>query len=419
MVTSKSAEKNDPFQPSVIVVGGGLAGLAFTVLCAQQDVPVLCLDRVDLQTQMQATFDGRTTAISFGSRQILEKAGVWEAIARQSCPIETIHISDGPSPVLLEFASDEVDGRAFGWIAENLFIRQCLLQKIQDLPQARYKAPAAVADFSRAQDHICVHLESGESYKAPLVVGADGRQSFTRTWADIGTRGWLYNQRAIVCTVTHEHPHQNVALENFRPEGPFAILPMTDAEDGSHRSSVVWTQHGPEEKSALHYEETVFNEGLTARFPDRLGAVKLAGRRFSYPLGLIHAHRYTAPRIALIADAAHGIHPIAGQGLNLGFRDIGALAELVVRAVQKGEDPGGEKLLEIYQRQRRFDNMAMAGTTDSLNKLFSNNIMPVRIGRQTGLKLVSRMPFAKQFFMKQAMGLSGLLPSMIDETKAA
>lgn len=413
------AKQTGQKKTDVIIVGGGLAGLTLTALLASSGVKALCIDREEPAGMMGDNFDGRTTAISYGSQKVLQKAGIWQNLVEEACPIETIQILDSDSPVLLQFDSSEVGGKTFGWIAENRLIRRALYQQIQKQETATHIAPAIVADFAVTDDAARVILQDGRQVSAPLVVGADGRFSFTREWMGIGTRRWSYRQRAIVCTVIHEKPHNNIAIENFRPEGPFAILPMTDDDQGRHRSSLVWTEHGPAKNSAFHYGQDVFDAALQARFPASYGRVRQTEKRFSFPLGLIHAHNYIAPRMALVAEAAHGIHPIAGQGLNMGFRDLAALTELVSEAVENGNDPGAWTLLQKYQRRRRFDNMAMAGATDTLNKLFSNDILPLRIARKAGLSMVSRLPPAKRFFMKQAMGASGLLPQMIKEREAA
>ncbi len=402
----------------VIVVGGGLAGLTMTALLAARGARALCLDRDAPQAQLKTNFDGRTTAISWGSRKVMRVAGVWKSLEPEACAIETIQILDGSandraSAPPLTFASREVGNRAFGWIVENRLLRQALLDRVRKHKNAGHIAPALVADFAREDEGVTVILKDGRAFSAPLVIGADGRDSFTREWMGIGARAWRYDQRAIVCVAEHENPHDNVAVEHFRAEGPFAILPMTDGPRGVYRSSVVWTEHVPARKSALRYDQDSFDAALQARFPAFYGAVKQSGGRFSYPLGLIHAHNYVAPRMALVAESAHGIHPIAGQGLNMGFRDIAALAGLVGAALDAGDDPGSKDLLSEYQRQRRFDNMAMAGATDSLNRLFSNDIGPVRIVRSLGLRAVARLPGAKQFFMKQAMGAAGLLPGLM------
>jgi 2-octaprenyl-6-methoxyphenol hydroxylase len=409
------AKKDDLYD--VLVVGGGLAGLSLTCLLAARGVRVLCLDRDDPARQADASFDGRTTAVSFGSRRILEAAGIWDSVADEACAIETIHILDGGSPVLLDFDSAEVEGRAFGWIVGNGDLRAAMMARLKSLKTAHHVAPAPVTDFSRDEKAARAHLADGRVFAAKLIIGADGRDSFTRRWMGIDSRAWSYRQRAIVCVAAHENPHDHIAVEHFHPGGPFAILPMKDDADGAHRSSVVWTEHGADRDSALHYDQDSFDAALTARFPARYGAVRQVGGRFAFPLGFIHAHSYIGPRMALAAEAAHGIHPIAGQGLNLGFRDIAALVDLIVPAVKTGRDPGGDEILEKYQRARRLDNMAMAGATDILNRLFSNDIAPVGLARRAGLRLVARMPKARRFFMIQAMGAAGLLPALMADSK--
>lgn len=399
----------------VVVIGGGLAGLTMTALLASHDVDVVCIDREAPPDTLHAHFDGRTTAISWGSRQVLEAAGVWPALADQACPIEQIHILDGDSPLLLSFDSAEVGGRIFGWINENLALRQALYQRVSALKTAQHLAPVVVSDFSLHDDFVRVHLSDGREIDGRLVIGADGRQSFTREWMGIGARAWSYHQRAIVCTVEHEFPHHHVAVEHFRPSGPFATLPMNDSPAGVPRSSVVWTEHGVMRDSALHWDQQSFDAALTARFPASYGRVRQVAQRYAYPLTLVHAHSYIGPRMALIAEAAHGIHPIAGQGLNMGLRDIAEIADLIVRAREAGDDVGSESLLTTYQQKRRLDNIGMAGATDGLTRLFSNDIMPVRLARRLGLRAVSHLPIAKQFFMNQAMGAAGLLPSLIRE----
>lgn len=390
-----------------------MAGLSLTALLATHGVDVTCVDRDAPPTQLQDSYDGRTTAISYGSQKVLAAAGVWDDLLPHACPIETIKILDGDSPVLLEFDHTEVGNNPFGWIIENRLIRATLFERIQQLKSATHIAPAQITGVDANDAQAVVHTTAGDIH-GRLIVGADGRGSFIRQQMGIDDRSWSYKQRAIVCNVEHDNPHNNVAVEHFRPEGPFAILPLP-----GNRSSVVWTEHGPERMSAVHHDERTFNAGLSARFPDAYGNVRLAGKRFSYPLSLIHAHTYISTRMALVADAAHGIHPIAGQGLNLGFRDIASLCDLIVKADQNGADPGSENLLNTYQRERRTDNMAMAGTTDILTRLFSNNIPPVSFARKMGLRMVSRFKPAKNFFMKQAMGAAGILPDLIRDKEAA
>lgn len=406
--TRRTAAKSGNYDYDVVIIGGGMGGGTLAALLGESGFRVACIDRDDPARLGDANADGRTIAISWGSKQVLDMAGCWTSagagVADSACPIRTIDILDGGSPLLLQFDSTEVGGESFGWIVENYRLRRNLIARMTALSSVDSFAPATVAAITRDDDRVQVHLQDGRVIGAALLVGADGRQSAVRDWAGIGTRGWSYRQRALVCTVEHEHPHNHVAVEHFRAQGPFAILPMNDTADGVHRSSVVWTEHGAERHSMLHAPVDVFNAGLAARFPDSYGWVRLAGKRFAYPLTLQHAYVYTAPRVALVADAAHGIHPIAGQGLNLGFRDIAALHDVLNAARERGDDLGGDGVLRAYEQRRRMDNMAMAGTTDALVWLFSNMRAPLPVLRKAGLRMVARVPVAKRFFMHQAMG---------------
>lgn len=421
--TSSPGAAKENRMTDVAIIGGGISGLTLGVLLARGGLRVACLDRDDPAMRANPAFDGRTMAISAGSRRVLESAGLWDLLKDQACPIREIAIYDGGGPRRLTFHSDEVGGQTFGWIVDIRDLRAGLFDLAARTPGLIHLAPATVLridpSFS-AQDNVTITLEEKGTEEAPaqiqarLVVGADGRGSFTRRDAGIGTRGWSYGQKALVCSVAHENPHENIAVEDFRPEGPFAILPMCDDADGTHRSSIVWTEHG-NGPSAMAFDEKTFDVALAARFPARYGAVRRIGQRFSYPLSLLHAKTYIAPRRVLVADAAHGIHPIAGQGLNIGLRDVAALAGLVVQAHRDGRDVGGDDVLKVYERARRFDNMAMAGATDLLNHLFSNDIAPVRLARRIGLAAVARLPFAKRFFMAQAMGAGVSVPDSLSE----
>lgn len=387
----------------VVIVGGGLSGMSLACLLGRiGGLRVACVDREDPQQQIRE--DERTTAISYGSSLVLEKAGVWDALRPKACAIEDIEILDGGSPVLLQFLSAEAGGKSFGWIADNADIRRALLEAMASLENVDHIAPARVCDLAVSDDAARVVLESGETLDAALVVGADGRGSFVREWMDIPARRWSYGQRAVICMVEHEHPHDNRAVEHFHPAGPFAVLPMTDGPDGRHRSALVFTEHGPKRRSLMRLEDEAFREAVAEKFPEGYGAIAIRGKRQCYPLGLVHAARYVGPRMALVADAAHGIHPIAGQGLNLGFRDLRELAGLIEEAAAKGQDIGAPDLLETYQRRRRPDNMAMIAVTDALVRLFSNDIRPVKLLRRAGLRAVARLPAAKRFFMRHAMG---------------
>jgi 2-octaprenyl-6-methoxyphenol hydroxylase len=401
----------------IVVVGGGPSGCSMAAILAIAGVKVICLDADNPEKTLDEGFDGRTIAISYGSRRVLEAAGIWDSLESQACPIEDIKILESGSSTLLEFLCQDVEAEAFGWIVEIRHLRKALYDRLTELKHAIHYAPACVRDYNVDGKGVDIFLANGEVLRASLVIGADGRKSFTRDWMGIETRGWSYDQRGIVCIVEHDNPHNNIAVEDFRPEGPFAILPMTDDHEGRHRSSIVWTEHGSNRSSSINWDDETFAAALTERFPALYGAVRPVSKRFSYPLNLIHAHDYIGERMALIADAAHGIHPIAGQGLNLGLRDVAALAELLIQAKNAGADIGSMDILKNYQRQRRLDNMAMAGATDLLNKLFSNKVTPLRLARRAGLRMVQKSTIAKRFFMKQAMGTSGLLPTLIRDGK--
>lgn len=381
----------------IAIVGGGLAGMTLASFAGALSYDVLCIDQIDPKVAIKR--DERTMAISYGSRLILEEAGIWQDCAPHACPIRDIRILDGAqSRVLLSFLAEEVEGRDFGWIVETAVLRQACLNRLEALKTVTLLAPEKAVRFE--EGHI--HLESGKVVEARLVVGADGRGSPLRESLNIPVRGWSYNQRALVCIIGHEHPHENVAVEHFYPSGPFAVLPMTDAPDGTHRSSVVFTEHGPERESMMHFSPDAFKLALDSKMPPSYGAVELRMGPQAYPLSLVHAASYIGPRTAFIGDAAHGIHPIAGQGLNLGYRDVKALADLLKEF--KGSDPGSEALLEAYQRKRRIDVSAMVAVTDGLVRLFSNDIGPLRLLRKAGLRAVGRLPVAKRFFMRRAMG---------------
>jgi len=301
---------------------------------------------------------------------------------------------------------------------ENTAIRRVSLARAAGHDRIELRAPAVLDSVERRPGGVTVRLADGSEIRARLLVAADGRRSTQRAAAGIRAMEIDYPQTAIVATVAHSLPHNGVAHEHFLPSGPFALLPMTNAKDDTgrpvHRSSLVWTEKRPLVSAMLALDEAAFAGELQRRFGESLGRLSLwGGRHWSYPLSLLHAERYFDTRLALIGDAAHAIHPIAGQGLNLGLRDVAALAECVVDARRLGLDIGGATVLERYQRWRRFDNMALIAATDSLNRLFSNDLPPVRLLRDLGLAAVGRVPPLKRFFMRHAMGLVGDLPRLV------
>lgn len=398
----------------VLIVGGGLAGLTLAARLGRIGLSVIVVDRETRKALAAVPFDGRTTAISYGSQLVLDAAGLWQTLQKDAEPILDIRIADDRQPLFLHFdhreMADESGGAPFGHIVENRLIRLAQFASLDELTSVTHLAPATVTEIDRSPDNVTATLEDGRHIKAEIVVGADGRGSLVRQDATIDNRRWRYNQDAIVCTVAHAKPHQGLALEHFMPEGPFAVLPMTGApkprgKGVDHRSSIVWTERPARADYFLGLSVADFNAALNERMGDYLGRVRLLGKRFRYPLSVLHARRYTDTRMALIGEAAHAIHPIAGQGLNLGLRDVALLADLMADRARLGLDLGDPSLLAEYQRRRRPDNSTMLATTDILNRLFSNRVLPVRTARGFGLEMVGRLPPLKRFFMRQAMGL--------------
>lgn len=395
----------------VAIVGGGLAGLTLACALGTAGVPVAVIDRDPPNLQLAEAFDGRTTAIAYGSGKVLEGAGVWAGVAEAAGPILDIRVTDRNDPLFLHYDHREVGGDPFGWIVENRVLRHALMRRVAALPSVRHVAPVAVTGLSRTAGGVTVALADGRAVSARLVVGADGRRSIVRESAGIRTVGWSYPQHAIIACIEHEGPHGGVAVELFLPAGPFAMLPMA-----GNRTSIVWTERAEMAAFYLKLPEPRFTAELRARVGDWLGDFRPVGVRAAYPLSLMHAERYTDRRLALVGEASHAMHPIAGQGLNVGIRDAAALAEVVVDALRVGLDPGAADTLERYQRWRRVDTTTLLATTDALNRLFSNDIAPLALARRLGMAAVDRLPPlqpVKRFFMRHAMGMVGQLPRMV------
>ncbi|TWT02574.1 UbiH/UbiF/VisC/COQ6 family ubiquinone biosynthesis hydroxylase [Reyranella sp. CPCC 100927] len=413
----------------VVVVGAGLIGATLAAALGSAGVRVAVIDRLTGSSQVAPTFDGRTTAIAHGSQRALETIGVWRFLGHHAQPILDIRISDGRldptggpapvSPLHLHFDHRQAarPGEAvapMGHIVENRHIRAALFRRLEELPAVSLLAPAELSGAERSDNEARVVLADGRAINAALLVSAEGRGGMLREQAGIRLHRAGYGQTAIVVTAEHALPHRGVAQEKFLPAGPFAILPMTDdPATGAHRSSIVWTERAELVPALLRLSEAAFQNEFARRFGEHLGAVKAVGPRFSYPLSVQTAERLVAPRLALVGDAAHGIHPIAGQGWNLGLRDVAALAEIVVDAHRLGLDVGHASVLADYERWRRVDGLAMIGATDGLNRLFSNDVLPLRLVRDVGLAAVNRMPPLRRFFMRHAMGLIGDLPRLI------
>ena len=393
----------------LLIAGGGLNGLLLGIACAGAGLTVALVDREDPAAMLDQGFDGRSSAIAYGSQQVLSAIGLWPLLVGEAEPIREIRVADDSAPLFLHYDHRELGTDApLGWIVENRVLRRALIEQARALPTLAFLAPLAVDAVAASPAATVVALSDGRRLSARLVAAADGAASPLRQAAGIRTIEWRYPQTAIVTTVRHQRPHAGIAVEHFLPAGPFAILPMT-----GNRSSIVWTEREEFAPRLMALSDREFAVELAARFGDFLGAIEPIGPRWSYPVGLMLAERYVDRRLALIGEAAHVIHPIAGQGLNLGIRDVAALAEIVIDARRLGLDIGDDALLRRYQQWRRLDAMLLAAVTDGLNRLFSNQIGPLRLIRDLGLAAVDRLPPLKRFLMRDAMGITGHLPRLL------
>ena len=399
-------------ETDVVIGGGGMVGVTLALALAQGGLKVAVADTMPQSALLDAKFDGRVSALAYASVRMYQALGVWPDLEADAQPINDILVTDAKldraaSPFSLHFDHREI-GEPLGRIVENRHIRAALYKAANADANIELISPAAMTALSQDGAHIVASLSNGESVRARLAVAADGRESAMREAQGIGIVGWSYPQIGIVATVEHSRPHHGVAYEHFLPSGPFAILPMT-----GNCSSLVWTEKDTIAPKILKASEMEFEAELSRRFGSHLGATKAAGPRWSYPLKFHLARSYVRPRFALAGDSAHGIHPIAGQGLNLGLKDAAALAESVLDAARLGLDIGALDVLKRYERWRRFDSFMLAAATDGLNRLFSNDIAPLRIARDLGLGIVDRIGPARRFFMRHAGGEIGKLPRLL------
>ena len=402
----------DSIRADICIVGAGPVGAALACRLQAAGLDVAVVDRAALPPMEHPDFDGRAYAIAAGSRVLLDVAGLWDALPVPPCPILDIRVSDGrvgrPASLLhLHFSHMEVGDAPFGWMIEARSLRVALNHRLNaPLPDGgalHLFAPVRAA-VERRGDGATIRLEGGASIDARLVVAAEGRDSPLRAAACIPVTRAAYRQRGVVCAVAHDRPHRNVALEHFLPAGPFAQLPLCGIPGAPHVSALVWTERPATAERLMQLDDATFTREAARRLGDHLGAVRLVGRRWIHPLAALHAHRYWDTRLALVGDSAHGIHPIAGQGLNLGLRDAIALSDLLIAARDAGRDLGDPALLRRYQQLRRPANLAMLAATDALDRLFSTDLRPVRLVRDLGIAAVHRLPALKRAFMRQAMG---------------
>jgi 2-octaprenyl-6-methoxyphenol hydroxylase len=386
----------------VIIAGGGLSGMVAATRLGHAGMRVAVVESLPREALASPKRDGRTTALAYGSTLILEECGIWQKLAGMACPIDDIRVADQHSPLILDFASAAVESHPFGYIVENSLLRETLFKQASAMETVQLFCPASITKSETSEETIRVELADGRQLEARLLLAADGRKSFCRTQAGIPVREWSYNETALVTTISHSLPHDNQALEHFYPGGPFAMLPMTE-----NRCSIVWTEKPDTAASLAAMPEAEFVSLLMERGGDYLGKIALAAPRQLYPLHFMLAEQLHAPRIALAGEAAHAMHPIAGQGFNLSVRDIDTLAQQVIAAWQAGEDWGSDAVLAAYDEARHMDHFTFMAATDLLSKLFAIRFPPVKWARQLGMGLVGKLPPAKKFFSRMAMGLLG------------
>jgi len=402
------AKNSRTIKSDVLISGAGVVGMTLAYSLASHGVHVSIVDTLDVEKSLNNEFDGRSYAISYAPYVMLKTIGLWDKIGVEAQPIKEIHVTDGDCPVFLHFDQKELGDGPLGQMVEVRHIRAGLYDAIKDHKNITLMSPDSISAVENHADHTYVEFKSGKTLKTSLVIGAEGRGSTLRTQNDIKVRVWDYKQTGIVTTVEHELDHQGIAHEKFFASGPFAILPLK-----GNQSSIVWCEPPDLAKTIMGLSERSFNAELTKKFGTFLGEVKSLGERWSYPLTMQLADQYTATRFCLIGDAVHGIHPIAGQGFNLGLRDIAALSEVLVDAHKLGGDFGSELVLERYVDWRRTDNNILALSMDGLTRLFSNDNAVISFARRAGLAAVEEMPEVKKFFMKHARGTVGKLPKLL------
>ncbi|UWQ41198.1 FAD-dependent monooxygenase [Leisingera aquaemixtae] len=397
----------------ILIVGGGLNGPALALALAQTGHSVTVVDSLTPDKLADEGFDGRGYALALASQRLLQQTGVWQHVGGNAQPMLEIKVTDGhagqgPSPFFIHFDHAELEEGPMGYMVEDRFLRRAFLQAMEDQPQITLVSGRTVTAQAPDQTGVTVTLDDGGELRGQVLVGSDGRRSGTARRAGIKRTGWDYGQTALVCAIDHEKPHHGIAHQFFMPPGPLAILPLP-----GNRSSIVWSERTETAKAIHALNDAEYIQALRPRFGDFLGEISLAGKRFTYPLNLTIANSFIGNRMALVGDAAHGMHPIAGQGLNAGLRDVGALAEVITEATRRGEDIGSPLVMERYQQWRRFDTASLVAATDVFNRLFSNDNPLLRLGRDIGMGVAGAIPGLRRNFVREAAGLTGDLPRLL------
>ena len=397
----------------LIIVGGGLNGPALALAAAKAGFSITIIDALPTDTRKDRDFDGRSYALALTSMRLLRKIGVWAAVSDNAQPMLEIKVTDGragegPSPWMMHFDHAEIEEGPMGYLVEDRHLRRAFLDAMDRSELITQISGETVAEQEVSKSIASVSLASNKTVSGRVLIGSDGRRSGTATRAGIGRTAWGYDQTAIVCAVSHEKPHDGIAHQFFMPGGPLAILPLTE-----NRSSIVWSENTTKANAVMALDDAGFLDVLRPAFGSFLGDIQLVGQRFTYPLSLSLAESFIAERVALVGDAAHGVHPIAGQGLNAGLRDVAALAQVLTEARARGEDIGGAQSLARYQQWRRFDTATLAVATDTFNRLFSNDNTLLRAARDIGMGLINNAPSLRRSFIREAAGLTGDLPTLM------
>jgi len=391
-----------------VIAGAALSGLSVALALAEAGLAVAIVDRTDPREAVAGDGDIRTTAISLSSRRLLTALGAWDAVADRAEPILDIRVSDADSPIHLHYDHRAVGDEPMGHIIVNNDLKKALLERLATFPGVTIAPPGSIAELAVTPGAATLTLTDGRRISGAVVVGADGRESAVRSLAGLRVTRLPYGQSSIVDTIGHDLPHHGLAHERFMPGGPVALLPLS-----GNRSALVWTERNAVAERIARLDDDTFAAALTERFGDSFGTLRPLGPRRVFPLELVVAERFVAERVALVGDAAHAMHPVAGQGFNLGLRDVAALAEVMADAVRLGIDVGSATVLRDYQRRRRFDAASLMASTDGLVRLFSNDIGPVRAVRDLGLGVVERIPPFKRMAIRHAMGTLGTLPRLL------